>query len=98
MRPPGPATQARRRSRRPRASRVEQALELGAERLALGELVGLDRAGELGEQLALALVQATRDDDVDDHAQVTGAGALQLGHPLVAQGDDVAGLRAGRDL
>ena len=50
------------------------------------------------QQLALLALQAPRDDDVDDHAQVAAAPAAQRRHPGAAHDQRLVRLRAGRDL
>src|SRR5438445_5046334 len=59
-------------------------------------LVG-ERLVEVAQQLLLLLVEALRDDDIDDDAQITVLAAAKLGHPLAAYREDLVWLRPGGD-
>ena len=53
---------------------------------------------ELPQEPALLVAQPPRDEDVDEDSLVAAAEALQHGHAAPAQDDDLARLRAGRQL
>src|SRR5690349_4269058 len=74
---------------------AEVARDLLEETLVAAALL-LDRL-ELAQQLLLALGQLLGHLDEDAHELVAAPGALELGQALVAQAEDLAALRAGRD-
>src|SRR5690349_9458098 len=77
------------------AGSAEVARDLLEETLVAAALL-LDRL-ELAQQLLLAFGQLLGHLDEDAHELVAAAGALELGQALVAQAEDLAALRAGRD-
>src|SRR5439155_1078700 len=95
-----PARHARARSGRRRDGdrSAERTLQLLEEALVVAIRVGVARRLELEQQLPLLLAEAARHRDVDEHAMVAPAEALQHRHALAAQHANVAGLGPRRQL
>src|SRR4051794_9638742 len=92
---PPPRGRARRGSRRGSAERAPQLVE---EALLLRVSLFAREAVELLEQPPLLVRQPMRHRDIDEHAMVAAAEALQHRHAAAGQDADLAGLRPGGEL